>query len=187
MSARKLKKTGARIMHAAEVLYEERGVDGATFEEIAARAGVCRTTVFNHFSCAEELHAALAAREIDEVIEHCACSCETGIPAIERLLDKLIDDTVAYPRIMTRLTNTCILSPNGARVARIERLIAENLAAAFCGAERVPLGCERMSQMVLGLYYGQVNHRHVHALPFLADDMKPEMRVLLRHLLGREE
>ena len=187
MNARKLKKTGARIMHAAKVLYEERGVDGATFEEIAFSAGVCRTTVFNHFSCTEELHAALAAQEIDEVIEHCAALRETGIPAIERLLDKLIDDTANYPRMMTRLTNTCILSPNGARVARIEGLIAEYLMAAFHGAERVPLGCERMAQTVLGLYYGQVNHRHVHALPFLADDMKLEMRALLRYLLGREE
>ena len=187
MSERKRTKTQRAILHAAKVLYEKQGVGNVPFDDIAQTAGVCRTTVFNHFSCTEELHAALAVQEIDEVIEHCLTARETGIPAVERLLDKLTDDTANYPRMMTRLTNTCILSPNGARVARIEGLIAEYLMAAFHGVERVPLGCERMAQTVLGLYYGQVNHRHVHALPFLADDMKLEMRALLRYLLGREE
>lgn len=41
------------------------------------------------------------------------------------MLDKLIDDTANYPRVMARLTNATILGGSG-RVGEIERLIARH-------------------------------------------------------------
>ncbi len=48
------------IMHAAKGLFEEKGIRNVTFNDIAERADMCRTTVFNHFATINELMIALA-------------------------------------------------------------------------------------------------------------------------------
>ena len=50
MSERKRTKTQRAILHAAKGLYEKHGVGGVPFDDIAEAAGVCRTTVFNHYA-----------------------------------------------------------------------------------------------------------------------------------------
>ena len=185
MSEKKRTKTQRAILHAAKGLYEKHGVGGVPFDDIAETAGVCRTTVFNHFADAGELQQALAVAEIGEIIEFSEQSSLKGLSLIRALLDKLIDDTANYPRVMARLTNATILGGESGRVGEIERLIARHYEIEFGKfTPNAAVSPELLAQMTLGLYYGQVNHLLAYGLPFEAQKMRSDMRAMLDCLLN---
>ena len=184
MSERKRTKTQRAILHAAKVLYEKQGVGNVPFDDIAETAGVCRTTVFNHFADAAELQQAIAVAEIGELIEFGEESPLMGIALIYALLDKLIDDTANYPRVMARLANATILGGEGGRVSEIERMIARQFEQEFgAGLAKARVSASMLAQMTLGFYYGQVNHQLAFGLPFESEPMRKEMRVMMELLL----
>ncbi len=187
MSERKRMKTRKAILHAAKGLYEKHGVGNVPFDDIAQAAGVCRTTVFNHFADAGELQTALAVAEIGELIDFCEQSELRGLKLIVALFDRLIADTVNYPRVMVRLTNATILGGESGRVGEIERLIARHYTVEF-GAfpPDAPASAELLAQMTMGLYYSQVNHLLAHGLPFDAESMRSTMHAMLKYLLRLE-
>ena len=185
MSERKRTKTQRAILHAAKVLYEKQGVGNVPFDDIAQTAGVCRTTVFNHFADAGELQQALAVAEIGELIEFGEGSKLQGLVLIYALLDKLIDDTANYPRVMARLANATILGGESGRVSEIERLIARQYEKEFSGRlSQSKTSCTMLAQMTMGLYYGQVNHLLAFGLPFEAEQMRKDMRAMLEIMLN---
>ena len=184
MSEKKRTKTQRAILHAAKGLYEKNGVGGVPFDDIAETAGVCRTTVFNHFADAGELQQALAVAEIGELIEFGESSKLKGLPLIYALLDKLIDDTANYPRVMARLANATILGGESGRVSEIERLIARHYDLEFRESlARANTTGAMLAQMTMGLYYGQVNHQLAFGLPFEAEQMRKQMRGMMELLL----
>ncbi|MDP3446921.1 MAG: TetR/AcrR family transcriptional regulator [Eubacteriales bacterium] len=184
MSERKRTRTQRAILHAAKVLYEKQGVGNVPFDDIAETAGVCRTTVFNHFADAAELQQAIAVAEIGDLIEFGEESHLCGLALIHALLDKLIDDTANYPRVMARLANATILGGESGRVGEIERLIARQFEKEFDAAlSQTKITAGLLAQMTMGLYYGQVNHQLAFGLPFEAEQMKKQMRVMLALLL----
>ena len=184
MSERKRTKTQRAILHAAKVLYEKQGVGNVPFDDIADVAGVCRTTVFNHFADAGELQQALAVAEIGELIEFGEESKLQGLPLVYALLDKLIDDTANYPRVMARLANATILGGESGRVSEIERLFARQYDAEFgVLLAQANISAGLLAQMTMGLYYGQVNHQLAFGLPFEAEQMRKQMRGMLELLL----
>ena len=184
MSERKRTKTQRAILHAAKVLYEKHGVGSVPFDDIAEQAGVCRTTVFNHFADAGELQQALAVAEIGELIEFGASSKLKGLALIYALLDKLIDDTANYPRVMARLANATILGGESGRVSEIERLIARHYELEFGESlSRANASGAMLAQMTMGLYYGQVNHQLAFGGAFEAEQMRKQMRIMLELLL----
>ena len=184
MSERKRTKTQRAILHAAKVLYEKQGVGNVPFDDIAETAGVCRTTVFNHFADAGELQQALAVAEIGELIEFGENSKLKGLALVNALLDKLIDDTANYPRVMARLANATILGGEGGRVSEIERMIARQYELEFGDSlARANVSSAMLAQMTMGLYYGQVNHQLAFGLPFEADQMRNQLRGMLELLL----
>ena len=184
MSERKRTKTQRAILHAAKGLYEKYGVGNVPFDDIAEAADVCRTTVFNHFADAGELQQAIAVAEIGELIEFGEQSDLRGLVLIRTLLEKLIDDTANYPRVMARLTNATILGGESGRVGEIERMIARQYEIEF-GAfpASAPVSANLLAQMTMGLYYGQVNHLLAHGLPFDVKKMQSDMRAMLDYLL----
>ncbi len=185
MSEKKRTKTQRAILHAAKGLYEKNGVGNVPFDDIAEAAGVCRTTVFNHFADAGELQQAIAVAEIGELIDFGEHSHLRGLPLIAAMLDKLIDDTANYPRVMARLTNATILGGESGRVGEIERLIARHYELEYGKfAAEAPVSPELLAQMTMGLYYGQVNHLLAHGLPFNAEQMHADMRAMLEYTLS---
>ena len=184
MSERKRTKTQRAILHAAKVLYEKQGVGNVPFDDIADVAGVCRTTVFNHFADAGELQQAIAVAEIGEIIEFGEDSKLKGLPLIYALLDKLIDDTANYPRVMARLANATILGGESGRVSEIERMIAKQYELEFGNSlSRANVSPAMLAQMTMGLYYGQVNHQLAFGLSFEVEQMRKQMRGMLDLLL----
>ncbi len=65
----KRRATAHALARAAFDLAVERGVDGFTIDEVAARAGFSRRTFANHFSCKEQAIASLAVERLREGIE----------------------------------------------------------------------------------------------------------------------
>ena len=184
MSERKRSKTQRAILHAAKVLYEKHGVGNVPFDDIAEQAGVCRTTVFNHFADAGELQQAIAVAQIAEIIEFGEDSKLKGLPLIYALLDKLIDDTANYPRVMARLANATILGGESGRVSEIERMIAKQYELEFGNSlSRANVSPAMLAQMTMGLYYGQVNHQLAFGLSFEVEQMRKQMRGMLDLLL----
>lgn len=180
----KREKSRMKIMHEAKRLYETYGIENVTFSQIADEAGMCRTTVFNHFATAGDLMLALYRQEIEDIKEHCLATGLTEMPLIRALFDKLIEDTVCYPMLTSQLTNHAILSREQEKPIRvIEELVAQNLPVRFHGpAER-----EQMAVLILGAYYGLINHYHIYQKPFEEESLKEEFRQLLSLLTGGTE
>ena len=174
--AGKREKSRYKIMHVAKSLFEENGLENVTFNDIALKADVCRTTVFNHFANIDELMIALCEQEIIDIEEHCERTRTTGMPLIISLFDKLIEDNSLYPLLMTKLTNHTILSKeNEKSIVRIENLVEKNIDVA---------NKEQMAMLFMGAYYGMVNHYHSNNKKFDSNKMKKEFHELIKILKG---
>lgn len=69
MSRREARKaeTRARLVAAATRLFTERGVEATTMDDIAAAAGVSRTSVFNYFGYKEAILVEIGAGFVQEI------------------------------------------------------------------------------------------------------------------------
>jgi len=59
--------TAARLLDAAAAVCAERGFDASTLTEIAARADLTPTAIYNHFDSREELLYAAAVRGLEQI------------------------------------------------------------------------------------------------------------------------
>jgi AcrR family transcriptional regulator len=58
----------AQLLDIGRRLFAERGLDGTSIEEIAARAGVSKPVVYEHFGGKEGLYAVVVDREVERFI-----------------------------------------------------------------------------------------------------------------------
>ena len=58
----------AQLVEVGRTLFAERGPDGASVEEIAARAGVSKPVVYEHFGGKEALYAEVVSREVEHLL-----------------------------------------------------------------------------------------------------------------------
>jgi AcrR family transcriptional regulator len=86
-----------RVLHAARELFDERGVERVTMEDVARRAGVAKGTVFHRFGDRTGLALALLdehERAIQDHVLRGEPPLGPGAPALARLLallDALVD------------------------------------------------------------------------------------------------
>ena len=92
-TARTVAETRQAILEAALTLFSERGFDGATLREIAARAGVEHSLVRYHFADKANLWRAALGQLIDHMNTELARGwrATTGQPLIERFKSNLRD------------------------------------------------------------------------------------------------
>lgn len=79
----------ALILQAAEDAFAEKGYHNTSIDEIAARVGIAKGTVYLHFSCKEELVVAIFTRDMQrllEEIEAAAAAESTARAKLEALL-----------------------------------------------------------------------------------------------------
>jgi AcrR family transcriptional regulator len=69
LGVRERKKANSRraLIDAAAYLFEERGVEATTMDDIARAAGMSRTSVFNYFGYKEMILCEIGARYVQEV------------------------------------------------------------------------------------------------------------------------
>ena len=63
------KQRREQLLNVGRTLFAERGYDGASVEEIAARAGVSKPVVYEHFGGKEGLYAVVVDREVQRLLD----------------------------------------------------------------------------------------------------------------------
>lgn len=176
MEMGKKELTRRTIMRAARGIYEEKGVENTNFRDIAEAAGVSRSTVFNYFAGSGELLTALCGQEIEELEQVYRESGHRGKEGIIRIFDRFVEDTARYPQLVTQIIQSTIRSANEDNPLKyIEGLIARNL-------EHDPSG--ETAMLLMGAYYGLINHYHLYGQPFDGEKMKKEMRRMIDRIIG---
>ena len=175
----KRERSRIKIMHTARMLFEEHGIENVTFQQIADAAEVCRTTVFNHFATTKDLMLALYLHEITQVKGYCDQANEEGIPLIRMMFDKLIEDTVCYPALVSQMaTNAVLKKEEDKPISMFEDMVKANLP------EEVE-DRDAMAILIVGAFYGLTNHYHSNNKAFDAPVLKQEFQHLLDILLEK--
>lgn len=74
-----------RLLAAATVLFAEIGYEETTFADLAAEAGVGRTTIYEYFRDKEDLLATLVEDELPATVDTMVAALPEGVPTLERL------------------------------------------------------------------------------------------------------
>ena len=176
MELGKKELTRRTIMRAARGVYEEKGGEQTNFRDIAEAAGVSRSTVFNYFAGSNELLTALCSREIDDLEQAYRESGFQGKAAIICIFDKFIEDTARYPQLVTQIIISAITSGIADNPLKsIEGLIARNLEQETDS---------ETTMLLMGAYYGLINHYHLYGKTFDGEAMKVEMRRMIERIIG---
>jgi AcrR family transcriptional regulator len=94
------------VLQAAVAVFNERGYDGASMEDLSKRLGIAKSAIYHHVSGKEELLRMALDRALDGWFEAAEQAQAADAPAIERL-ELLIRGTVAV--LETRLPYVTLL------------------------------------------------------------------------------
>ncbi len=156
---RKGERTAARILDAAEALFAERGYEGTTLRDVAARVGIRNPSLYNHFVSKDSLYTAVLERGIGPVLEALSESVASGAdtyqdssPIVERMME-LLSQRPNLPRLILHETLaggqrlTPMLRDWIAPIfARAHEMVEAGPATERWGADRIPL-------LVLAMYH----------------------------------
>jgi AcrR family transcriptional regulator len=170
----KRRATAHALAQAAFDLAVERGVDGFTIDDVAARAGYSRRTFANHFACKEEAVTALALERVRGGLDTLP-----PVPAGTSLLDwlmalarhQLSGGMLPLLRQLRSLADAHPgLEPYLADVQRQIRSTAQEAVASRAGNRISPL----YSHILVGAAYGAVMSLLDGGIPLrLPDDPGP--------------
>lgn len=160
----KKKTTHIRIMHIAKTLFEKNGLEGVTVDDISSGAEICRSTFFNHFSSINELLKEIATQEIDDLLEVSAKYKNNSLLMIQKVMEKLVDDTTPYPYLTIKLLMSQIMSnEENNPLSIIERIIMDGLVNIGVSEDYSPL---EAVALVFGSYYGVIFQLFINRRPF---------------------
>jgi len=94
------------VLQAAVEVFNERGYDGASMEDLSRRLGIAKSAIYHHVSGKEELLRMALDRALDGWAEAAERATELDAPAIERL-EMLVRGIVAV--LETRLPYVTLL------------------------------------------------------------------------------
>jgi AcrR family transcriptional regulator len=96
-----------QLLDVGRALFAEKGFEATSIEEIAARAGVSKPVVYEHFGGKEGLYAVVVDREMSALLERLTSALEAGHPralveqAALALLTYIEEETDGF-RILSR-------------------------------------------------------------------------------------
>lgn len=151
-----------RLAQAAFELFDERGYEQATIDDIAERAGLGRTTFFRHYRAKEDVIFPDHDRLLDQIRDRLRTSSQgTALAAVSDavrlvLLHYLEEGELARHRYALTSSVPALRDREIATVARYQRLFREFIAG-WMGdpAEPTPLRAELMAASVVAA------HNHV--------------------------
>ncbi|MGL5850534.1 MAG: TetR/AcrR family transcriptional regulator [Phycicoccus sp.] len=138
--------------------FADKGVDGATIEEIAASAGVSKPVVYEHFGGKEGLYAVVVDREIESLLAGVTAALESGGSSrelIERaalaLLDYVETNSDGF-RILVRDSPTGQATGSFASLmSDVSSQVDHILAAQFKRRKLDPKAAPMYAQMLVGM------------------------------------
>ena len=148
----------AQLLDVGRSVFADKGFDGTSIEEIAARAGVSKPVVYEHFGGKEGLYAAVVDREVDGLLARITGALAGGHPrelleqAARALLSYVEEEADGF-RILVRD------SPVGAQggsfaslisdiASRVEYVLAAEFAGRGYDGELAPLYSQALVGMV---------------------------------------
>ena len=174
------------ILRAALELFVEHGIEGASFEQIARRAGVARTTVYRRWSSREDLLA--QAMEVAREAPERSLTAAARVP-LRRMADELINALSematrrGYLRTVAKLVGSVPDSPklmsvywNTYLIPR-RRMVAEIIGRARA---RGAIAKDADSETLLDMIGGAIMY---HLLIRPGRKNRKEMRAYIRRLL----
>ncbi len=138
-------------------IFAERGYDGTSIEEIAARAGVSKPVVYEHFGGKEGLYAVVVDREVRSLLTMVQEALTAGHPRelLEQAAFALLDYIEQTPdgfRILVRdspigSASGSFVSIMGDIASRVEHILAAELQSRGFDAKAAPM----YAQMLVGM------------------------------------
>ncbi|MGZ4438317.1 MAG: TetR family transcriptional regulator [Nocardioidaceae bacterium] len=146
-----------QLIEIARGLFAERGLDGTSIEEVAARAEVSKPVVYEHFGGKEGLYAVVVDREVRSLLTMMQESLTAGHPRILleqaalALLDYIEQSSDGF-RILVRdsplgSASGSFVSIIGDIATRVEHILVDELSARGYDAEAAPM----YAQMLVGM------------------------------------
>ncbi len=171
-----------QLLGVGRAVFSERGFDGASVEEIAARAGVSKPVVYEHFGGKEGIYAVVVDREIAALLDSVTSSLHARHPralleqAVLGLLQYIEHHTDGF-RILARDSTASSVGGNFASllnevVSRLEPILADMLAERGYDRKLAPIYAQALVGMVAstGLWW--------------IDARKPKLEVVAANLVN---
>jgi AcrR family transcriptional regulator len=178
---RKGRETAERILDVAEEIFAEKGYDGATLRDVAARAGLRTPSLYNHFPSKDSLYTAVLERGIGPVLRALGESGADGDPArdpgrlVEHMMELLarrpqlprlvLHETLTGGRHLTRILQEWI----GPTLERAQRMVERGPAAARWEAEQLPNLVLAMYHIVVGYFAIAPLYRDLNGIDLLSE------------------
>jgi len=152
----------ARLLAAAEALFDQHGIAATKVSEICERADVAQKTFFNHFATKQDLLRALAASFLEELLVDVEAARKRPGNTPERLtafFSCIVDNALAAGpmrrELLTEIIHVSQAQRSGSENARALRdafglLVADGIAAGDVSRAH---SRETLTDMILGAFY----------------------------------
>ena len=176
------KERREQLLDIGRRLFAERGLDGTSIEEIAARAGVSKPVVYEHFGGKEGLYAVVVDREVGRFLDMATrvLAGDDTMPKFEVAavsLLRYIQDNADGFRILVRDSNPTSGSGTFASLisdvaGQVEYILGDVLRTRGYDPKLAPM----YAQMLVGMvaFTGQ----------WWLDARKPDLEVVAAHLVN---
>jgi AcrR family transcriptional regulator len=176
------KERREQLLDVGRRLFAERGLDGTSIEEIAAKAGVSKPVVYEHFGGKEGLYAVVVDREVGRFLEMATRLLEGDDTMLKfevaaASLLRYIQDNADGFRILVRDSNPTAGSGTFASLisdvaSQVEYILGDVLQARGYDPELAPM----YAQMLVGMvaFTGQ----------WWLDARKPNLEVVAANLVN---
>ena len=176
------KERRAQLLDIGRRLFAERGLDGTSIEEIAARAGVSKPVVYEHFGGKEGLYAVVVDREVERFLTMATTLLEGEdtmakfeVAAVELL--RYIQENSDGFRILVRDSNPTsgsgtFASLMGDIASQVEHLLGDVLKKRGYDPKLAPV----YAQMLVGMVAS--------AGQWWLDERKPKLEEMAAHLVN---
>ena len=152
------KQRREQLLDVGRALFAERGFDGTSIEEVAARAGVSKPVVYEHFGGKEGLYAVVVDREMEQLLDRITTALGSATHprvVLERtalsLLGYIEDSTDGF-RILVRDSPVAHSTGGFASLisdaaSQVEHILAAQFRSRGFAAEHAPM----YAQMLVGM------------------------------------
>ena len=188
---RKKQETKANILRAARHLFEEKGFESTSIEEITERADVAKGTFFNYFTSKDSLMTGISEEEVEDILyyaEEELGAIEGSVCKVKLVLGRLLEDAIPYLHLTGRLMFSSIInvseypSPFFKINKLLEKLVEEGQAK---GELTSAFSAEDMATAILGSYYGVIfRWFELGGVPGTVKELERSLDILFKGISG---